>query len=133
MPKLRRKKQKHIVARSIVLEDAKGKPRILMDAGDGDGHVCICLFGQDDRSIQISTSPEGGLHISLLGQRCTVSASFGMSPSEDAGLSIRDRKGRMGTMLGSTFDTGEHRLILFRDGQPFWSTPKQAPKQRKKK
>jgi hypothetical protein len=101
-----------------------------MDAGDGDGQVFICLFGQDDRSIQISTSPEGGLHISLLGQRCTVSASFGMSPDEDAGLSIRDRKGRMGTMLGSTFHTGEHRLVLFRDGQPFWSAPSQ--KHRKK-
>lgn len=126
MPKPRSKKQKHIVARSITLEDAKGKPRIFLDAGDGDGFVSICLFGQDDRSIQISTSPEGGLHISLFGKRETVSASLGMTPDEDAGLSIRDRKGRMGTMLGSTFGTGEHRLVLFRDGQPFWSTPKKG-------
>ena len=126
MPKPRSKKQKHITARSITLEDAKGKPRIYLDAGDGDGFVSICLFGQDDRSIQISTSPEGGLHISLFGKRETVSASLGMTPNEDAGLSIRDRKGRMGTMLGSAFGTGEHRLVLFSDGQPFWSAPKKG-------
>ena len=82
MSKPSSKKQKHIVARSITLEDAKGQPRIFLHAGDGDGGVCICLFGQEDRSIQISTSPEGGLHISLFGKRETVSASFGMTPDE---------------------------------------------------
>jgi hypothetical protein len=128
--KKRKQKPKHITARSITLEDANGKPRIFMDAGDGDGYVTICLFGEGDRSIQISTSPEGGLHISLMGQRSTVSATLGMTADEDAGLSIRDRQGRLGTMLGSTFhpDPGEHRLILFRDGQPYWSTPRQKKK-----
>jgi hypothetical protein len=80
MPKTLRKKPKHIVARSITLEDAKGKPRILLNAGDGDGLVSICLLGQDGRSIQISTSPEGGLHISLFGTNQKVSASLGMTP-----------------------------------------------------
>jgi hypothetical protein len=139
MPTSRRRntkrKPKHLTARSITLEDAKGKPRIFMDAGDGDGCVTICLFGDDDRSIQISTSPEGGLHISLMGQRSKVTATLGMTPDEDAGLSIRDRQGRLGTMLGSTFHTGEHRLVLFHDGQPCWSTPaplKQKQKRKKK-
>jgi hypothetical protein len=53
--KKRKPKHKHIVARSITLEDAKGKPRIFMDAGSGGGYATICLFGEDDRSIQIST------------------------------------------------------------------------------
>lgn len=115
---------KHITARSITLKDAKGKARIFMDAGDGSGHAAICLFGEHDRTIQICTTPEGSLHIELHGQRSIVSAALGMTPEEDAGLSIRDRKGRLGTMLGSTFRTGEHSLVLFRDGQPGWSTPK---------
>lgn len=122
----RRKSQgkgRHIIARSITLKDPKGKTRIYLDAGTGDGYATICLFGEDDRSIQISTSQDGGLHISLLGKRCTVSATLGMTAEEDAGLSIRDRRGLLGTMLGSVFDPGVHSLALFRDGQPYWSTP----------
>jgi hypothetical protein len=121
--KKRKQKAKHITARSISLLDSKGKPRILMDAGNGDGYVRICLFGENDRSIQISTSPEGGLNISLLGKRSKVSASLGMNSNENAGLCIRDRKGLLGTMLGSIFETGEHQLVLFREGQQHWSTP----------
>jgi len=133
-PNPKKRKAKHIIARSITLLDAKGKARILMDAGDGDGCVTICLFGEGERSIQISTSPEGGLHISLLGKRSTVSATLGMNSNEDAGLDIRDRKGLLGTMLGSGLDSGEHKLVLFRDGQPYWSTPKTSkPKKPLKK
>jgi hypothetical protein len=130
-PKKRKPRQKHIVARSITLKDAKGKPRIFMDAGDGDGYVTICLFGEDDRSIQIATLPEGGLHISLHGQRSKVTATLGMTSREDAGLSIRDRQGKLGTMLRSTFHPGKHGLVLFSDGQPCWSAPK--PTKRKTK
>lgn len=129
--KRRTKKPKHITARSITLQDAKGKTRIFMDAGNGDGHVAICLFGESERSIQISTSPEGGLHISLFGNRATVSASLNMTPAEDAGLSIHDRQGRLGTMLGSTLLAGKHELVLFHEGQPCWSAPK--PMRAKKK
>lgn len=128
--KTRKPKQKHIVARSITLKDAKGKPRIYLDAGDGDGLVTLCLFGEANRSIQISTSPEGGLHIVLHGQRSKVTAALGMTPDENAGLSISDRQGRLGTMLGSTFHTGQHSLVLLRDGQPYWTTLK--PKRLKK-
>ena len=129
--KKRKPLPQHLTARSLTLEDAQGKRRIFLDAGNGDGRVTICLFGEHDRSIQISTTPAGGLHISLLGQRGTVSTTLGMTPDEDAGLSIRDRQGRLGTMLGSNFQTGEHRLVLFRDGQPCWSAP--HPVRRKKR
>ena len=130
--KKRKPRLKHLTARSITLEDAKGKPRIFMDAGNGDGCVTICLFGEHDRSIQISTSPEGGLHISLLGQLGNVSATLGMTPDEDAGLSIHDRQGRLGTMLGSSLPDGEHRLMLFQDGRHHWRTPQPVkPKKRK--
>jgi len=137
MPQLRRsntkRKPKHITARSITLEDANGNARIFMDAGDGDGCVTICLFGNDDRSIQISTSADGGLHIALMGQRSTVSATLGMTPDENAGLSIRDQRGNLGTMLGSLLQTGEHRLVLFRNGQPYWTTPPPSKRKQKRK
>lgn len=128
----RKQKPKHITARSITLKDAKGQSRIFMDAGDGDGCVSICLFGENDRSIQISTSAEGGLHISLFGQGSKVSATLGMTNDEDAGLSIRDRQGLLGTMLGSTLEPGEHGLVVFQNGQPFWCTPKPSKKKPKR-
>lgn len=130
MPKVNRKKPKHIVARSILLQDAKGQNRIFMDAGNGDGLVCICLYGQNGRSIQICTEPDGRLGISVLGEGATVSANLGMEADESAVLSLTDREGRLGTVLGSGFPKGEHRLALFRDGQPYWSAP--SRKSRKK-
>lgn len=128
--KKRKQKDRHITAHSITLLDSKGNARILMDAGNGDGYATICLFGEDDRSIQISTSAEGGLHISLLGKRSRVSASLGMNSNEDAGLSIRDRKGLLGTMLGSTLDASVHQLVIFQDGQQYWSTPNPSKQQK---
>jgi len=115
---IRKKKAKaeHITARSITLEDAHGKPRIFMDAGDGDGYATICLFGEGERSIQICTAANGGLHISLMGQNCSVSATLGMTEGDEAGISILDHTGKYGTVLGSTAKAGEHKLAMFRDG-----------------
>lgn len=116
-------KGEHIVARSITLEDAKGTPRIFMDAGDGDGYATICLFGEGERSIQICTAPDGGLYISLLGQRCASSATIAMTADEKAGLSILDDKGQHGSLVGSLSPSGEHKVVLCREGMPVWSAP----------
>jgi len=121
-PRQTKRKPKHITATSITLEDAQGKPRIFMDAGDGNGPASICIFGKDERSIQIQASPDGVLSIALLGNR--FGASLAVSPENDAGLSIRDRDGRLGTMLGSVYEQGKHQLVLFQDGQPVWSSAK---------
>lgn len=129
-PTKRKAAPKRLTARSITLVDAKGKPRILLDPGNGDGYACICLYGEKDRSIQISTDPNGSLSIALLGPR--FDASLGVSPDNDAGLCIRDRNGLLGTMLGSYLDPGKHQLVLFQDGQPVWSSA-QPPKTRRRK
>ncbi|CAN5709013.1 hypothetical protein BH09VER1_BH09VER1_44030 [soil metagenome] len=118
----RKAKAEHITARSITLEDAHGKPRIFMDAGEGDGYATICLFGEGERSIQICTAANGGLHISLMGQNCSVSATLGMTEGDEAGISILDHTGRYGTVLGSTAKAGEHKLAMFRDGVQYWSS-----------
>ena len=122
------RKAKHIIANSITLTDKKGRPRILLDAGDGDGFVTICLFGENGRSIQIAASREGGLSISLLGTRSTVSATLGMNADEHTGLSIHDNEGKLGTMLGSNFFPGKHSLVLFQKGQPCYVAPKRLKK-----
>jgi hypothetical protein len=125
-----KRKPKHITARSISLNDAKGKTRIYMDAGNGDGFAAISLFGNGGLSIHLSTQPNGSAVISLEGKKCV--ASLGMNTNEDAGLSIRDRQGLLGTMLGSMFDSGEHHLTIFKNGQIYWSTRKSSVKKIKK-
>jgi hypothetical protein len=129
-PRQTKRKPKHITATSITLTDAQGKPRIFMDAGDGNGPASICIFGKEERSIQIQASPDGVLSIALLGSR--FGASLVVSPESDAGLSIRDRDGRLGTMLGSVYEQGKHQLVLFEDGQPVWSSAKAAQPKPKK-
>lgn len=101
-----------------------------MDAGDGSGPASICVFGKEERSIQITASPDGVLSIALLGSR--FGASLAVSPENDAGLSIRDRDGRLGTMLGSAYEQGKHQLVLFENGQQVWSSAKSGKVKRKK-
>lgn len=131
MPSLSRKKPRHITARSIALVDATGKTRVLLDAGSADGHASICLFAKDGRSIQISTQPNGGLVIALLGKRCV--ATLGVNADEDGQLTISDRRGLLGTTLGSVYEPGQHRLTLFHKGRPYWSTPRPRKQWKKKK
>lgn len=121
---------KNITARSITLVDALGQPRIFMDAGDGKCPASISIFGKEERSIQIQASLDGVLSIALLGRR--FGASLVVSPENDAGLSICDRDGRLGTMLGSVYEHGKHQLVLFQDGQPVWSSA-QSQKARRRK
>jgi hypothetical protein len=110
-----KKRARRIVARSITLKDAQGRPRIVLDAGSGKSPATICVLSEHGRSIEIQAMPDGALCISLRGRR-TV-AALGMTPKEDAGLDIRDRDGRPGTILGATFDSGEHHLTIFRNGK----------------
>lgn len=125
-----KRKPKNITARSITLVDALGQPRIFLDAGDGICPASISVFGKDERSIQIQASPDGVLSIALLGSR--FGASLAVSPENDAGLCIRDRDGKLGTMLGSVYERGKHQLVLFEDGQPAWRSAEPRKAKRRK-
>lgn len=112
--------------------DAKGEPRILLDAGEGDGFATISLWGKEGRSIQITTGPDGRLSICCSAKNGLVTAGFGISPEDATGLSLSDKIGRCGTILGAVADTNEHALILFEDGRRLWSSRKpkaQPPKE----
>ena len=128
--KAAKRKPKNITASSITLVDALGKPRIWLDAGDGKCPASISIFGKEERSIQIQASLDGVLSIALLGRR--FETSLVVSPENDAGLSIRDRDGRLGTMLGSVYEHGKHQLVLFQDGQPVWSSAQPQKSRRRK-
>src|SRR5947209_15093399 len=111
MPSPRTKRPKRITAQSIALVDAAGETRILMDAGGTDGYASICLFAKGGRSIQISTQPNGMLVVALHGKRCL--ATLTINADEDGALSIRDRRGLLGTTLGSVSESGQHRWVLY--------------------
>jgi hypothetical protein len=136
MPSAKKKKgvlkPKHIVARSIDLVDAKGNLRIHMDAGNGDGYALIWMLGEDGRSIQISTQPNGSMGVTVYGPRCTAFGTLGMSPDGRSGLHISDSQGRLGALLGSPPGKDDFRLMLFSDGQHQWSSAKSTKPKRKK-
>ena len=124
MPKPHPKKQKTIIANSIVLKDAKGQPRIVMNAGDGEKDVYICLYANDGKGIQISTQPEGAISIMVMGKDCRSRIAIGLSADERGSIHISESKGgKLGTILGEEPGTSTHRLLLFKNGQHFWQTP----------
>jgi len=108
---------KHIIASSLSLVDTNGKTRISMDAGDGDGYAVICMFGEDNSTIQISTSPDGGVHISL--QKDGSSIALGIMTHDTGGLSIV-RNGGI-SIIG--MNEGKHAVII-KDDNTDWKTPK---------
>jgi hypothetical protein len=124
-------KHRHIVAHSITLQDTKGNPRIYMDAGDEDGFATISLFGKNGRCILISSQPNGSLSIALVGNG--ANGVLSMSPENDAGLSLSDRRGRLGARLGPSMGTGEPSLELFKDGQLCLTLPKTGRMRKKKR
>jgi hypothetical protein len=118
-----KKKRKIIEANCIHLLDEAGNVKISLDAGGEDGYAAICLFAKDGKSIQISTQPDGSLSIALFGKRCTNHAILSMAENESTGLDLRGRDGKLGAILAEEPDTLTHRLLLFKNGEHFWSTP----------
>jgi hypothetical protein len=134
MPKTRSKKPKIITANAIVLKDARGEPRIILDAGDEKTNVHIVLRAKDGKSIQISEQPNGLISIAVLGKDCRSQISIGILGDERGGIQISDSKtGKLGTRLGEEPGTSTHRLLLFKNGQHFWQTPSGRKNGEKKK
>jgi hypothetical protein len=115
---------KHIKAHTITLVDARGEPRIMMDATDKDGGAFIILTGKDGQRITISSDADGmiGIHVDgreLVGGRVNII----VTKDDEAGISIMDKSGRLGIILAEEPGTATHRLLLFQNGRHFWNTP----------
>jgi hypothetical protein len=94
-----------------------------LDAGGKDGYACINLFATSGKSIQISSQPEGAIVIQVLGKRGASNITIGLSAENTGGIWISGKDGKCGTILGEEPKTSTHRLLLFRRGKLFWSTP----------
>jgi len=123
MPK-RTSKAKDIVARSISLTDSKGKTRIYMGVTDDPVHSSICIFGDKDRSIQISADPEGGLHVNLSDGTGKIVAGLAITSDDRVGLGLYDHRSGMSTELGSDLAGGAHQITLHHHGKIHWTTKK---------
>jgi hypothetical protein len=114
MPKTRAskpaKKPRHITAQSITLVDAKGAPRISLDAGDGEGFACIAVFGEKG-TLNICTQPNGAVVIGFMGARRS-GTTLSIGPRGHGALTVQTPEGR--TELGSVGKDGEHQLRIFR-------------------
>jgi hypothetical protein len=123
MPK-RKSKAKDIVARSISLTDSKGKTRIYMGVTDDPVHSSICIFGDKDRSIQISADAEGGLHVNLSDGTGKIVAGLAITSDDRVGLGLYDHRSGMRTELGSDSAGGAHQITLHHHGKIHWTTKK---------
>lgn len=121
-PRVKHRK-KHLGAASLTLVDSKGRPRIFLDAGTEEGYACIGVYAKDGKSIQISAQPNDSLLIMLYDGKSAANIQISMSSDRGGGLWISDKKGLPGAIIGEEPDTSTHRLLLFKKGKPFWSTP----------
>jgi len=129
MPK-RKSKAKDIVARSISLTDSKGKTRIYMGVTDDPVHSSICIFGDKDRSIQISADAEGGLHVNLSDGTGKIVAGLAITSDDRVGLGLYDHRSGMRTELGSDLVGGAHQITLHHHGKIHWTTKKAIRRKR---
>ena len=121
---IRSSKTFDIVARSITLTDAKGKPRIYLGVTGDPAHSSICLFGERERSIELTADPEGGLHISLHNGTGKIVAGLTISAKERVALFLYDHRTGTRTELGSDSAEGSHQLTMHHRGKLHWTTKK---------
>jgi len=107
----------------IILRDAAGKIRILLDAGSENGFASINFFSQSGaESIEIGTQPGGAVVMSF------NHGVHGMLTVSATGITLRSADGRLGVTLGRIVDDSDS-LIVYRDGRPVWRSPsKEKPK-----
>ena len=117
------KRRKHIKATSITLEDAEGRPRIMMNAAGKDGAVFIVMNGQDGQQIAIQSDPDGMIGIHLHGRQQTGFVNISVTKDGAAVISLFDQNGKYGAVLAEEPKTSTHRLMLFQNGRHFWNTP----------
>ena len=126
MPK-RTSKPKDIVARSITLKDSKGKTRVYMGIIGDPANSSICLFGERNRSIELSADHEGALGITLRDGTGNIAAGLGISSTDGVGLFLFDHRTGSRTELGSELAGGAHHITLHHRGKLLWTTKKKSP------
>ena len=126
MPRQTHPTQKNLTANKLTLVDAAGKTRILLDAGGVDGYASIWLFGKNKTAIELSTQPNGTVVVALKGPR--RHALLSLNTDGDSHLSFTDRSGRKGLCVGSVFEPGTHKIVIFRKGQVGWEAPAKKTK-----
>jgi hypothetical protein len=118
MSEKRRRPPRQIEASRIVLRDALGKVRIVLDAGGDNGFACINLFAKDGRnSVVVGTQPNGVVVMSF-----NDANLYGMLTLSRAGITLRSPDGRLAVSLGRIFDDTDS-ITVFRDGRPVWRSP----------
>ena len=115
-------KPKDIVARSITLTDEKGTARIFMGVNGDPPHSTICLFGERERSIELSADPEGGLHLSLRDGTGKLVVGLGISSDDRVGLCLFDHRSGTRTEVGSDSTAGPHHITLHHQDKIHWTT-----------
>lgn len=125
MPGKRKSKPKVIEASQIVLKDASGKARIVLDGGGDHGYAHILVASPDWRgSMQVGTQPSGAVVMSF-----GTKEMDGMLTISEGGIVLRARDGNLGVVIGPIVD-GHDDIIIYRNGLPVWKSPSKIRRRR---
>jgi hypothetical protein len=109
----------HITARSITVVDAAGRPRIMMNGGEGDGFATLTVISTTGERLDISAQPHGTIALSL-----GDTALLHRIVMTTRGFDLRARDGgAFAVTIGDFFDEGVDRVIVYRNGEVVWSMP----------
>jgi hypothetical protein len=122
----RAKKPKDIVARSITLQDSKGRTRIYMHADDD--HTVIALYGKDGQSVQIADAPDGWLGMDIHDATGKVAIALSIRGEGRPGLSIMDHRSGMMSLIGACGDSPMHEVSIFQHGKLRWTSRRRSRK-----
>jgi hypothetical protein len=120
----RRKKLKHIEARSISLKDSKGRTRVYMTADDD--HTVIALYGKKGQSVQISSRPDGWLGMDIHDSTGKVAIGLSIRADGNPGLSVMDHRSSMISVVGAQKDSPAHEISIIQHGKIHWTSQKKA-------
>jgi len=86
----------------------------------------ISLFGDRNRSIELSTDPAGGIHLRLSDGSGQLVAAVGITSDDRVGLQLLDHRSGSRTEMGTSGADGPQHVSVHHRGKLIWSTAKRS-------
>ena len=108
----------HKAGASIVLFDSSGESRIALDGGGENGFANMLIKSPDWRgTMQVGTQPSGAVVMSFGNKDMD-----GMLTLSEQGITLRARDGKLGVVIGPIHG-GEDIVTVYKHGKAVWKSP----------
>ena len=113
----------HIDCTGLTVRDREGNPRIHLDASS-DGYPFIRMSGRGGATIELAIDDDRP-GIILREKNGHTSIVLTVQGEDHPVLSLLNKKGEFMASLSCWDDPNEVSAVIFRNGQPVWSSPTQ--------